>query len=107
MLTYGVFFGPLFPEFGQNTGKYGPEKTPYLDTFHALLTLGDVNAKKWLKQMFWENSNPFDGPERGKKITQILFPACLYAILFVTTLKRDRVQYFGKVAVNTVLMGAK
>ena len=21
-----------------NTGKYGPEKTPYLDTFHAMLT---------------------------------------------------------------------
>ena len=26
---YGVFSGP-------NTGKYGPEKTPYLDTFHAV-----------------------------------------------------------------------
>ena len=22
--------------FGLNTGKYGPEKTPYLDTFHAV-----------------------------------------------------------------------
>ena len=21
-----------------NTGKYGPEKTPYLDTFHAVVT---------------------------------------------------------------------
>ena len=27
---YGVFSGP-------NTKKYGPEKTPYLDTFHAVL----------------------------------------------------------------------
>ena len=26
---YGVFFGP-------NTGKYGPQKTPYLDTFHTV-----------------------------------------------------------------------
>ena len=26
----GVFSGP-------NTGKYGPEKTPYLDTFHAVI----------------------------------------------------------------------
>ena len=26
---YGVFSGP-------NTGKYGPKKTPYLDTFHAV-----------------------------------------------------------------------
>ena len=43
---YGVFCGPYFPAFGLNTeylsvfcpnaGKYGPEKTPYLDTFHAV-----------------------------------------------------------------------
>ena len=31
---YGVFSGPCFPVFGLNTGKYGPENTPYLDTFH-------------------------------------------------------------------------
>ena len=30
------FFGPYFPVFSPNTGKYGPEKTPYLDTFHAV-----------------------------------------------------------------------
>ena len=29
---WGVFFVP-------NTGKYRPEKTPYLDTFHAVVTL--------------------------------------------------------------------
>ena len=29
---YGVFSGPYFPVFGLNTGKCGPEKTPYLDT---------------------------------------------------------------------------
>ena len=23
--------------FSPNTGKYGPEKTPYLDTFHAVM----------------------------------------------------------------------
>ena len=26
-----------FSVFSPNTGKYGPEITPYLDTFHALL----------------------------------------------------------------------
>ena len=31
---YGVFFGP-------NAEKYGPEKNPYLDTFHAV---------KWLRK---------------------------------------------------------
>ena len=34
---YGAFSGPYFPVFELNTGKYEPEKTPYLDTFHALL----------------------------------------------------------------------
>ena len=33
---YGVISGPYFPVFGLNTGKYGPEMTPYLDTFHAV-----------------------------------------------------------------------
>ena len=33
---YGVFSGPYFPIFGLNIGKYGPEKIPYLDTFHAV-----------------------------------------------------------------------
>ena len=41
---YGVSSGPYFLVFGQNTDvfilnteKYGPEKTPYLDTFHAVI----------------------------------------------------------------------
>ena len=53
MSEYGVFSGPYFPAFGLNTdrdgnteyfsvfspnvGKYGPEKTPYLDTLHVVL----------------------------------------------------------------------
>ena len=46
MSKYGVFSGPYFPAFGlnmerykvfiPNAGKYGPEKTPYLDTFHEM-----------------------------------------------------------------------
>ena len=31
------FSGPCFLVFGLNTGKYGPEKAPYLDTFHAVM----------------------------------------------------------------------
>ena len=33
---YEVFSGLYFPAFQLNTGKYGAEKTPYLDTFCAL-----------------------------------------------------------------------
>ena len=33
VFKYGVFSSPYFPVFGPNTGKYGPEKTPYLNTF--------------------------------------------------------------------------
>ena len=29
------FPGPYFAVFSTNTGKYGPEKTPYLDTFNS------------------------------------------------------------------------
>ena len=35
VFKYGVFSGLYFPVFGLNTVKYGPEKYPYLDTFHA------------------------------------------------------------------------
>ena len=33
---YGAFSGPYFSVFELNKGKYGPEKTPYLDTFHTV-----------------------------------------------------------------------
>ena len=36
MSKYGVISGPYFSVFGLNTGKYRPEITPYLDTFHAV-----------------------------------------------------------------------
>ena len=35
MSKYGVFPGPYFPVFG-------PEKTPYLDNFHAVLWIGTM-----------------------------------------------------------------
>ena len=50
MSKYGVISGSCSPVFGvnteiyeqvfifsPNTGKYGPEITPYLDTFHAVI----------------------------------------------------------------------
>ena len=37
--NYGVISGPYFPLFGPNTGKYGPEITPYLDTILAVIAL--------------------------------------------------------------------
>ena len=36
MSKYRVFSGPYFPVFNPNTGKNGPEKTPYFYTFHAV-----------------------------------------------------------------------
>ena len=33
---YGVISGLYFSVFNPNAGKYGPEITPYLDTFHAV-----------------------------------------------------------------------
>ena len=49
MSRYKVISGPYFPVFGlntkiygvfsPNTGKYGPEITPYLETFHTVAIL--------------------------------------------------------------------
>ena len=36
MLKHGVFSGLHFPVFSPNMGKYGPQKTLYLDTFYAV-----------------------------------------------------------------------
>ena len=49
MFKYGVFSGAYFLVFGLNTGKYGPEKTPYLDTFHTVwsfLVLSEIHLVK-------------------------------------------------------------
>ena len=43
MSECGVISDPYFPLFGLNTGKYGPEITPYLDTFHAVFILLSIN----------------------------------------------------------------
>ena len=34
---YGFLSGPYFPVFSSNAAKYGPEKTPHLDIFQALI----------------------------------------------------------------------
>ena len=34
---YEVISGPYISVFSLNIGKYGPEITPYLDTFHVVL----------------------------------------------------------------------
>ena len=41
IVQYGVFLGSYFPVFGLNTGKYGPEKTLYLNIICTLVT-GDL-----------------------------------------------------------------
>ena len=47
---YGVFSGP-------NTGKYGPEKTLYLDTFHAVCVWTKGDYPEWtLRALLWKLS---------------------------------------------------
>ena len=48
---YGVISGPYFPVFGLNTGKYGPEITLYLDTFHAVLCVFIYSYEKILNSL--------------------------------------------------------
>ena len=46
---YGAFSGPYFPVFGLNTdtGKYGPEKTPYLNTFLSVCHYASDRLFEW------------------------------------------------------------
>ena len=47
---YGVISGPYFPVFGLNTRKYGPEITPYLDTFHTVRSPRVLKHREPLKK---------------------------------------------------------
>ena len=40
---YEVFSGPYFPVFSPDTGKYGPEKFPYFDSFR--IVFGGIYCK--------------------------------------------------------------
>ena len=60
---YGVISGPYFPEFGPKTGKYRPEVTPYLESFHAVyiifklftfsICFNDINS--WKQSIYYIN----------------------------------------------------
>ena len=39
MSKYRIISSPYFPVFGLKTGKYGPEKAPYSNSFHAVKVL--------------------------------------------------------------------
>ena len=59
---YGVISGPYFRVFNLNTEKYGPEITPYLDTFHEVLLLSKnylpiSKVESFLKSNFWPKWN--------------------------------------------------
>ena len=67
MFKYEVFSGPYFLgrteygeiEFSPNVGKYGPEKTPYLDTFHAVIGTSNTSSairRYSVKQIFFKVS---------------------------------------------------
>ena len=56
MSKYGDFSGPYFSAFGLNTerfspnaGKYGPENTRYLDTFHTVMATRNCWSKYWFE----------------------------------------------------------
>ena len=76
---YGVFYGPYFPAFKLNIvslriqsecGKYGPDKTTYLDTFQAvkLLTIfAKTSNSPWSFAVIWipqRNSSRWTSIER-------------------------------------------
>ena len=45
--------------FSPNTGKYGPEKTPYLDTFHAVIHSANFDSLTFPKLTFFNKLRGF------------------------------------------------
>ena len=93
--VYRVFSVPYFPVFGldwflydnsltsvfsPNAGKYGPEKTLYLDTFHAVRTA--------LKHFENFQKQPWQNPLLGKSLTSNLE---FYLKTPLTLMKQDSV----------------
>ena len=77
MSKYGVFSGPYFPVFGPNTGKYGPENTPYLETLGAVLVKMFLSKKNKdfltfsLKNIFKENKSQLSSLNRKNRFLNI------------------------------------
>ena len=58
MSECGVISGPYFPVFSVNTGKYGPEITPYLDTFVNRVRV-KYKSVCWRHPVILDGLNPF------------------------------------------------
>ena len=60
---YGFFSGPYFSGFGLNTGKYGPEKTPYFEHYYCI----SLRSKSIfnLKEQFYGMTIGFQLQQRG------------------------------------------
>ena len=81
---YKVFSGPYFPSFGLNVGrcsvslciqsecekKYRPEKTPYLDTFHAVIQIVRTRAIATVNWRSVLHSSSKDKMHHNKCITR-------------------------------------
>ena len=42
---------PIYSIFNPNTGKYGPEVNPYLDTFHAAITAMNLKILPFIAKL--------------------------------------------------------
>ena len=93
MSKYGVYSGSYFFVFCPNTGKYGPEVTPYLETFHAVVvsliicwftTLFRSSCPVFCKKGILRNFAKFS----GKHLCQSLFLNKVACLRSATLLKK-------------------
>ena len=83
---YGFFSSPYFPEYGLNTGKYGLEKTPYLDTFHTVGILDLTALRIELKVVFFHSFH--------RKINYHLVLHTLLILIFAHFVRTVFAQYY-------------
>ena len=79
---YGVFSGRYFLVFSPNMGEYGPGETPYLDTFHSV-------------QLLSEMQNDFSGkrPITGKSLSS--FELIISKVFWLHYVKSVQIRSFS------------
>ena len=102
--------------FNPNKGKYGPEKTTYLDTFHAVLNITYCVLFTVYNQVSWSNGIIYR--IYGQRLTDKGYPNCkmtkfeivwtkvwTFVLLTLLTWHRHLILHFGRPVDGHCLVG--
>ena len=90
-VKYGVFSGHYFPVFSPNTGKYRPEKTPYIGHFSRSVFLKN-HSQNLVKRLVWDTLSLDQQP----KVLNSLFLLHIQVETYQNILLWTHIKFFFK-----------